>query len=204
MPSIEAREKDLNILTLDKWYHGTTMQHCKNILRKGVLANNNIGLELDFGYGFYLTHQRKQAEKYIKDRVEGTQMSQFKLKSISVDNTPVVIEFDFKPIEWYNKEVRFGFLPKYDNRFAEFVFNNRYHNVDGESHHDFDLIYGVMSDSIPTILIQKYRSGEMDKEEVIKDLQKGTSAKQLSIHNQDICDTLKISKIFDVNTGREL
>ena len=158
MPSTEARPKDCKKLGSHTWYHGTTMQHYNNIKQKGVSANINVGLELDFGYGFYMTPERNQAEKYIKDRVKGSHLDSLGLKAIPTDKTPVVVEF--------------GFLASYDERFAEFVFHNRYHNVYGESHHTFDIIYGVMSDSIPTILIQQYKSGEINKEDVIENLKK--------------------------------
>lgn len=205
MPYIEGRQRDYTKLGASKWYHGTTMKHLKSIKEKGVIANINIGFELDFGHGFYLTPEKKQAAKYIKDRVEGTYLDYLGLTMIPTDNTPIVLEFEFRPFDLFDKkEAKFGFLPTYDDRFAEFVFHNRYYNVDGEAHHDFDIIYGVMSDSIPTILIQKYKNGEIDKQEVIENLKKSTSAKQLSIHKQDICDIINLTNVYKVDMGKEL
>lgn len=204
MPYNEARKTDYNKLKLDKWYHGTTMKHLKSIKEDGVNAKENIGLELDFGYGFYLTPNKEQAEKYIKDRVKGTFHNQFGLPEIQNDNTPIVIEFEFRPYDLYEKkEMKFGFLPKFDDRFAEFVFHNRYYNVNAEAHHEFDIIYGVMSDSIPPILIQKYKSGEMEKEEVLEKLKTSNSAKQISIHSQEVCDILKVSNTYVIDINEE-
>lgn len=61
-----------------------------------------------------------------------------------------------------------------------------------------------MSDSLPTILIQKYKNKELTKENVIEGLKKSTAVKQLSIHNQKICDIIRISKAYYVESGEEL
>ena len=95
-------------------------------------------------------------------------------------------------------------MNQYDDEFAEFVFHNRIYNVDGESHHNNDLIFGVMSDSRPTLLIQQYKRGVKSKHDVIEGLKKSTRVKQISIHNQHICDILVISKIYHAETGEEL
>lgn len=201
MPYSEGRTKDYTQLQANKWYHGTTMSDAENIKKNGVIVNKNLGIELDFGYGFYLTPNKKQAEKYIKDKVTAGYNNDLGLISLNKDNTPVVLEFEFpySPFNFFEKEkTEFGFLPHYDDRFAEFIFHNRYYNVNGDAHHNYDMIYGVMSDSIPVILLQQYRNGEVDKEYVIENLKKSTSAKQLSIHNQSICDKLILKETYIV------
>ena len=61
-----------------------------------------------------------------------------------------------------------------------------------------------MSDSVPTLLIQKYKNKEITKEAVIDLLKKSTSNKQLSLHNQELCDKIKLTKAYLLKTGKEL
>jgi hypothetical protein len=118
---------------------------------------------------------------------------------------PVIIEFSFCPLQWYNEnKYKFKFLSSYDDDFANFVFYNRVDNVDGNHQHDYDIIFGVMSDSVPTVLIQKYKQNDISKDEVIDALKKSTSVKQLSLHNQEICDIIKLTRAYYLNTGEEL
>lgn len=74
----------------------------------------------------------------------------------------------------------------------------------GENQHPHDIIFGVMSDSNPIMDIQRYKNGEISKEEVIHTFLKDTSNKQLSIHNQKICDIIKPSKAYIIHNGKEL
>lgn len=199
-------------LSTNRWYHGTTLDNAKKIIKNGVIADYNKGNELDFGCGFYLTPKKDQASSFItkileynKDKV-GESLAQslgIKTKYNKDKEIPVVIEFDFVPLNWFEEEeYKSKILNSYDNEFAEFVFNNRMNNE--KIQHDYDLIFGVMSDSLPIILIQRYKNGELKKDDVIEGLKKQTSAKQLSIHNQNICDIIKVNEIYDIDSGKEL
>lgn len=203
-----GRKKSIeDYLSIDKWYHGTTLVHAKNIKQNGIDIKHNIGHELDFGYGFYLTPYKEQAERYIVSTLAASKVDDLGLPLVvNPENyQPVVMEFDFTPIEFYDKEeYNFRVLNKYNEEFADFIFHNRVYNTEGESHHEHDFIFGVMSDSLPILLIQQYKSGEKSKEEVLAELQKATSVKQISIHNQEVCDILNIQTIYDISTGEEL
>lgn len=91
--------KELNRLNRSKWYHGTTIEGARNIQKIGVLANYNLGTELDFGMGFYLTDTYERAENYIS-----------KIPVVRNDNSLIyptewaVIEFEFNPFEILFKE----------------------------------------------------------------------------------------------------
>jgi len=69
----------------------------------------------------------------------------------------------------------------------------------GNKQHNYDIIYGVMSDSIPTIAIQEYKMGIKTKEEVLQCLKKPTSMKQISLHNQKLCDMIKLKEAYVIN-----
>ena len=208
------KSKVRKYLSSDKWYHATTLDGFKKICDMGVKADYNKGNELDFGFGFYLTPQRDKAETFIKNVLEYdnsevgdsiTESFGLPIKENKDKKIPVVIEFSFVPLECFeNTSYNYKILNAYDDEFAEFVFNNRVNNLSEENQHEFDLIFGVMSDSLPTILIQKYKNKELTKENVIEGLKKSTAVKQLSIHNQKICDIIKINKAYYVESGEEL
>ncbi|WP_286908968.1 DUF3990 domain-containing protein [Clostridium sp. UBA1652] len=201
-------DKFLKYLNKDRWYHATTLAGWKNICSQGILVDYNKGNELDFGYAFYVTPDKKQAEYFITKLLQYQAIEPnlgLPTKDIEDTRIPVVIEFEFSPIEWFNdKKYKFRILDKYDDEFAKFVYHNRTKNVDGTSHHNFDFIFGVMSDSNPIILLQKLKNGEITEENVLEGLKKTTSSKQLSIHNQKICDIIKVINVYSVNTGKEL
>ena len=208
---LDITNKMIKYLSIDKWYHGTTLDGWKSICKFGVLANYNIGNELDFGYGFYLTPKQKEAEKYILNllKYEHDMENDIKigvpLKENKGEKIPLVIEFSFSPIQWYSEnKYNFKFLNKYDDEFAEFVFHNRLKNINGNHQHNHDIIFGVMSDSLPVLLIQKYKAGEISREEVIQGLIKPTSNKQLSLHSQKLCGIIKPTKVILIESREEL
>lgn len=206
--------KERKYLSKSKWYHGTTLDGFKKICSMGVRADYNKGNELDFGYGFYLTPVKEQAESFIKkllqyDKTEidktVTNSFGFPTKENEDKKIAVVIEFEFTPLQWFEGDYyKHKILNAYDDEFAEFVFNNRINYMAECNQHNYDLIFGVMSDSLPIILMQRYKNGELSKEQVIEGLKKQTSAKQLSIHNQKICDIINISNAYYVESGKEL
>ncbi|MBE6891898.1 MAG: DUF3990 domain-containing protein [Ruminococcaceae bacterium] len=190
---MEFSDKLRKILSNNRWFHATTYSDYINIKEKGIIVDHNRGSELDFGYGFYLTTTAKLSESYI------SRLYRNKL-SFNFDETPVVMEFSFVPIDYCsNQTFKFHAFLDFDETFANFVFTNRLNCKTKLQQHDYDLIYGVMSDSAPTRLLLDYRAGELTKEEVILALQKSNSMKQLSIHNQIICSSLELTRAYTYN-----
>ncbi|WP_188652191.1 DUF3990 domain-containing protein [Pontibacillus salipaludis] len=178
---------------------------------KRIQVNHNIGNELDFGYGFYLTPKEQQAKDFIQDLLAYTggesvlQGLPFLVKDNPEDKVAVVVEFEFTPLDWfYDDHINTMVLNSYDDEFADFVFFNRTENIYGEHQHDYKAIFGVMSDSKPNIVLSRFKNGEIGKDEVIESFKKTTSNKQLSIHTQDFCDILVPSKAYIIETGEEL
>lgn len=69
------------------------------------------------------------------------------------------------------------------------------------------MVYGVMSDGNPTLILSRLR-GEgngYDKRDAIEEImRKSVSTKQLSIHSQELYDILVIKKAYRVEDGKEL
>ena len=192
MATLELPDKIKRILSADKWYHATTKSNFENILSKGVIADHNRYSELDFGYGFYLTTSEKLAESFI---------SRLFAWQEHTNNDPLVImEYKKTPLEWFiGDDYNTAIFPEFDDAFATFVFENRLNSTTGEQFHNFDAIYGVMSDSVPTKLLLQYRAGEITREEVIQGLKKGNSMKQISLHSQDLCDIIELERAYLYN-----
>jgi len=161
------------------WFHGTVSGNWESFCKNGVLVdfNKDTSDSLDFGFGFYLAPTKERAESYIRGMMENALF-------YSPTDHPMILGFEFRPIDIfedtsYNSKI----LSKDDDEFAIFVFENRCENIDGSKQHGYDVIYGVMSDSVPTKAIMEYKMGIITKEELLESLKKSTSMKQLSLHN---------------------
>lgn len=60
-----------------------------------------------------------------------------------------------------------------------------------------------MSDSVPTQMVLEYKMGIKTKQEVLASFKKATSMKQISLHNQELCDIIKLKEAYtiDIETG---
>lgn len=191
--SIGIPVKQLNRLNRDKWYHGTTKESYRNILQQGIISNYNYGSQLDFGMGFYLTDSMESAGNYMSRVPELNKNGEFIQRQ-----EWCVIEIAFNPFHLLFEEKNaytFCNFQKHDRRFAEFVFKNRLDNVFNENPHGFDIIWGVMSDSIPQQVILDFKNKKISYETAIARMRKSHSMKQLYIGNQSICDILKITDV---------
>lgn len=186
------KEKDyIKYLKQKSWFHGTTLSEWARIRKYKVRCDFNEGSELDFGYGFYLTPTFKQAASYINRT----------LPYRDDYDEPIVIEFELCLNDIINDYKHTVFL-HFDEEFAKFVIQCRSHPM--EKTHDYDFILGVMTDSNPKQLFNDYRHHNISFDEVLNGLMKWNSMEQLSLHNQDLCDILRVKKVTKINTGEEL
>lgn len=188
---VELSQKIINILSSSRWFHATTMEDYESIRKNGIIVDYNRGNELDFGYGFYLSPKIDMSENYLRRLY----------KNITGENNKdyIILEYNFQPINWFtNPNYKSVVFEKFDDDFAEFVFNNRL-NCNSIKQHDYDVVYGVMSDSVPTQLILNYKADEISREDVISGLKKSNSAKQISIHNQELCDNISLANVYTFN-----
>ena len=185
-------QKELNRLKRKIWYHGTTAKDAENIVAHGVDVNYNVGSELDFGRGFYLTDTFERASNYI------SRIPEFDRGNGFIERKEwAVMEFEFDPYSVLfetENNYRYCNFPKHDEKFAKFVFRNRFYNVYNEKPHGYDLIWGVMSDSLPIQIVNDYKNHKISYEDALILLQKPNSMKQLFIGNQEICGMLKYVK----------
>ena len=110
-----------------------------------------------------------------------------------------VIGFSFNPLYEIvnNSSLRYCLFPKHNEDFAKFVFDNRYNNLYNEKPHNYDIIWGVMSDNRPDVVVLSYKDKSISYEEAIIRLQKPNSMKQLFIGSQLLCDKLQIVSFIE-------
>ena len=174
------------------WFHATTESSLQSILENGVIASYNQGLPCDFGYGFYLTPTLKQAYSYITRNFKYSNLKKEKL---------IIIKFEFN-ISHHLEKSNFKVFPHYNQDFAEFVLTNRlYPNTQMHNH---DMTLGVMSDQVPTKVLNEYINGIKTKGEVINAFMKWTSMEQLCLHSQTLCDKLLLKDIIYINEESEV
>ena len=134
--------------------------------------NKDTSDALDFGYGFYLAPDSGKAESFIRNLVDN------EVIQLAEGDRPIILGFEFEPLDYFESgEYKTKDFSKYNDEFALFVFDNRIENKKGSKQHDYDIIYGVMSDAIHTESILEYKLGKKTKEEVLNDFKKSTSMK---------------------------
>ncbi|HEM4725256.1 TPA: DUF3990 domain-containing protein, partial [Streptococcus suis] len=183
--------------------------HLSSLL-EGIKVDYNLGHELDFGAGFYITSDFQQAQKYINRLVEFLNTNKAGAEFLgNMDEEGIILEFELTdfPSIFTTSNYKCHYFKSHNISddvidFAEFVFQNRLRSK--ERIHDFDFIYGVQTDDNPTGLLQKYKAGLVSKADVLNEFRKPFSFKQLSIHNQEFCDIMKVTKIYLSKDGKEL
>lgn len=188
--------KEQNFFACSTWYHGTTLSGWESICKLGIRADFNVGISLDFGNGFYLSNNLKNTERYVENIIKYSHDDYFK------DKIPVIISFNFVPYEWIIDGASYCYFPQYNMEFAEFVFENRV-NYKSPKKHNYDITAGVTTDTKPTYLIQQYFMGKIEKSTVIEEFCKGTSVRQICLHNQEQCDIIYPKRAYILG-GKEL
>lgn len=107
-------------------YHGSYVDIHEIDLAKSLRGK-------DFGQGFYLSADEKQAED----------MAIFKAKQF--DGTPVISVFEFDETVLNDGSLKVKLFTGYSLEWAEFVFANRTNMADTPLH-DYDIIYGPIAD----------------------------------------------------------
>lgn len=176
-------------LQQDIWYHATEDFYVKDILKDGVIADINADVELDFGFGFYLTPSFDWAKKYS----EGY-------------SAPRILEYHFTPESLLESDSTYKFFGELNTEFAEFVFNNRmyFEKYDSKCVHTYDFVGGVMSDGNQPVDFERFRNGLISKEELFRRICIPKEDWQIVIHSQTMCNKLKKPfAIHDLKGGIE-
>ena len=122
----------------------------------------------DFGYGFYCTRNKEQAEKWAK-----------KYK------TPVVNTYYLKDIEG----LRMKKFEEYNEEWLDFVVHCRNGGI-----HDYDIVEGFMADDTIYEVIDEYLNGKIDKLALLDMMKFKWGNNQISFHSARALSKLVLNK----------
>ena len=128
-----------------QWFHATLLRHLDS-LKRGIDVKYNLGSELDFGPGFYITSDFEQAQKFINKQVEILNQSITATNIFdSEKEVGIILEFSISNFVEIFKNPKYNcyYFSKHKQidselDFAEFVVRNR-ENPD-KLLHNFDFI----------------------------------------------------------------
>lgn len=124
-------------------YHGSIVEIHEIDLNKSVRGK-------DFGKGFYLSDNEKQAND----------MAIF--KSLQINNsTPIISKFQFDENLLSNNTLKVKIFNEYSLEWAEFIFANRCNGTDTPIH-DFDIVYGPIADDKVGVQIRNLIEGNIN------------------------------------------
>ena len=136
---------------------------------------------LDYGYGFYTTTSFKQAEDWVKRKLN--------------TNTPVgyvnIYEFDENLIKSLNALL----FDSPTEEWVDFVMNNR---TNKDFNHDFDVVYGPVANDKVYAAFALYEGGIIDKQNLISELKAYKLVDQYLFHTDKALKVLKFVEVKEV------
>lgn len=105
----------------------------------------------DFGKGFYLSDTELQA----------VEMAKFKVSLFN--GTPTITKFEFEFEQIKQSDLNILIFEGYSLEWVDFIISNR----TGIAVESFDFVYGPIADDKVGLQLQKYKDGNIDKEELI-------------------------------------
>ena len=164
------------------WYHGTTLNAAKSILKNGIdplFAKKHLPSNTyDFGPAFYLTSNKSQA-------VRKSSLGLYNLD-------PAIVIINMKNIltgTGLGKE-----FPKMDKNWAQFVLNNRlgYKQFDSSEY-----VYGCLADGSLTSAVAKYKENKdfASFKRSVYNKYYETRYDQLALISENLCKQITVDRI---------
>lgn len=173
-------------------YHGT-------IKRDGLAIQQNIDLSkaryrTDFGKGFYLTDNLKQAQQWAVGRAKDSMGR----GGNSDDFAPVVVYFQLDLKKLYKLTCKSFNEPS--KEWAEFIYNCRIAGLKKELFHQYDYTVGPLADGRTSILVQEMNEGLISLDEFSEGIQPyHHKSSQMAMHTAVALDSLKIVGVKEID-----
>lgn len=135
-----------------KLYHGSNVSIDEIDLKCGRKGK-------DFGQGFYLSKERKQAQMMAERTVD---------REESGKATLTIYEFDER-ILCEPSELKIKTFEGYTKEWAEFIIMNRRNKTEKQAH-DYDVVYGPIADDKVGLQISRYQMQYIPMDELIRQL----------------------------------
>lgn len=136
---------------------------------------------LDYGYGFYTTTSFKQAEDWVKR----------KLNAISPIGYVNVYELD----EDLVKSLKTLLFESPTEDWLDFVMSNR---TNKDFNHDFDIVYGPVANDKVYVAFALYEGGIIDKQNLISELKAYKLVDQYLFHTDKALKAIKFIEAKEV------
>ncbi len=139
------------------------------------------GRALDYGFGFYTTTSFKQAEDWVKRKLN---------TSIQVGYVNIY-EFDENLIKNLNTLI----FNSPTEEWVDFVMNNR---TNKDFNHDFDIVYGPVANDKVYAAFALYEGGIINKQNLISELKAYKLVDQYLFHTDKALKTMKFIEAKEV------
>lgn len=137
---------------------------------------------LDFGKGFYLTTSKSQAERWVKNRLRGSQDIGY-VNSYSFDRDKASAHLKIKVFEKASAE------------WVDFVLDNRM--IEGYTH-DYDIVIGPVADDKVYTQFSLFEGGIISKETLIQELKTYRLVDQYLFHTEKAFPYLKYISNYSI------
>ena len=136
---------------------------------------------LDYGYGFYTTTSLKQAEDWVKRKLNANiqvgYVNVYELDESIIKNLNALL-FNSPSEEW-----------------VDFVMKNR---TDKDFYHDFDMVYGPVANDKVYAAFALYEGGIIDKQTLISELKAYKLVDQYLFHTDKALNAIKFIEAKEV------
>lgn len=172
-------------------YHGTIKRDGEYIREQGIDLNKSR-YATDFGKGFYVTNNLKQAEKWA-------QIKHLDYKdSLSTDDSKPVVMYFLLNAKLLNNLNGIHFKEA-DNNWGEFILESRVKGMSKQISHTYDYVKGPLADGKLMPLLKRYISGKINKTAFIKGIMpKSVTHQQMSLHSNRAIQCLDFMEVKEI------
>lgn len=172
-------------------YHGTIKRDGEYIEENGIQLKEGR-FNTDFGKGFYVTNNLKQAESWAKVRHK-----QFQKRLTDKESKPVVICFllDVKKLSKLEGKQ----FEKASLAWSDFIIECRHAGEQNQLAHPFDYVVGALADGKIIALLRRFTDGMINNKEFLEGISPYTSqSSQLSMHTEKAIECLNILEVKEI------
>lgn len=136
---------------------------------------------LDYGYGFYTTTSFKQAEDWVKRKLNA--------------NSPIGYVNVYELDEDLVKSLKTLLFESPTEDWLDFVMSNR---TNKDFNHDFDIVYGPVANDKVYVAFALYEGGIIDKQNLISELKAYKLVDQYLFHTDKALKAIKFIEAKEV------
>ena len=136
---------------------------------------------LDYGYGFYTTTSFKQAEDWVKRKLNA--------------NSPIGYVHVYELDEDLVKSLKTLLFESQTEDWLDFVMSNR---TNKDFNHDFDIVYGPVANDKVYAAFALYEGGIIDKQNLISELKAYKLVDQYLFHTDKALKAIKFIEAKEV------